>query len=228
MRKLLVFLIFAFGWLLSETAFSFEYIDFSNSTPEQKEEELKKIGEQLPVLFREKSIEKKQADIAFADYKANLRNLLLYSSRLANYYNYEELLEFLKINTRLGTLKEQDWTEAERINYANNKYKQTKKNVEAEIATYEDFIDISLDACLARNNDFFFKTKVVNEEEYQLKMEEFFQSKVYKDYISSKDSLQKMKPKLVAKIDEVIAVWEKADTTNPEAPIIAQEIVNKL
>ncbi|RKX65562.1 MAG: hypothetical protein DRP41_02990, partial [Thermodesulfobacteriota bacterium] len=68
---------------------------------------------------------------------------------------------------------------------------------------------------------------VVNEEEYQLKMEEFFQSKVYKDYISSKDSLQKMKPELVAKIDEVIAVWE-ADTTNPEAPIIAQEIVNKL
>jgi len=44
--------------LLSETAFSFEYIDFSNSTPEQKEEELKKIGERLPVLFREKSIEK--------------------------------------------------------------------------------------------------------------------------------------------------------------------------
>jgi len=234
MKRVVIFFIIICGFVFSNGALSqgpeikFESCtDYINATPQQLEEEKMKIGDQLSKFFKERSIESKQIAITFSDYQANLRNLLLYSTKLAGYYNYEELLKFGKDKAWLKTLSQDYWTDEERQAYVDNKYKEMKKNIEMEIATYEDFINTSLDACLAMNNDFFFRNKVVKEKECRLKMEEFFKGKVYQDYISNKDILQRMRPKLIEKIEDIVAIWGKTDT-DPEALIISKEIVDKL
>jgi len=200
---------------------------YANKSKSDLEAETTAMGKELKNTFNEKSVNKYQQKIDFADYFANFKKLVLYGGKLGNYGNYEKDLSFAKDNeTFKGLPDAKAGVAVDRKEFIEEKFGKMKVNVEDEIATYVDLIQISLDACeIMASNDL---SGFMDDEDNRDKISDFLtKGKSFQDFEDRQKSLQTGWPNLAARIIYQIDKW-KAPPKDMDAPLIDRAITGAL
>lgn len=205
---------------------------YSNASVEQLNKETEELGAKIEKSFDDKNIEQKQAEIDFAEYYSNFKNLIYFGSRLTAYGTYEEDLKFGKEKEMFKSIPEKSMSAGkketlERKELVQTKYDKMKENIQAEINTYDDMAKISLDVCRAKAEEAFFIENVVNSTDFKDRIQKYFRSTDFKTYSAKSDVLKAMKPVLAEAIEKQIQIW-KAPPQPPDTPIINPAVVNRL
>jgi hypothetical protein len=192
----------------SETSYEF----YSNADQETLNLETKEMGGQLRQMFNQQDVASKQRNIDFAEYFSNLRKLVFYSNKLSTYSDYERNLTFARDKEIFKGLPEEpeqknySTVSFDRKEFTDTKYDRMKKNVQEEIATYQDLIMLSLDGCQSIiANDL---TGIMLFPGYQTRVERFMNNKDYKLYGERKNMLNQTWPELVTQIDTQFSYWQ--------------------
>jgi len=211
----------------SETTYEF----YSNADQQTLDIETREMGNQLRTMFNQQDVAGRQRDIDFAEYFANLRKLVFYSNKLATYSDYERDLVFARDNEIFkGLPQEPDQddgadTPMNRKEFTETKYERMKKNVQEEIATYQDLIQLSLDSCQSIiANDL---TGIMIYPGYQVRVKRFMEGKDFRLYTDRKDIMTQAWPEFVAQIDTQFSYWQEKPA-GPDDPIIDPTITGAL
>lgn len=207
------------------------YEQYTNMPKETLDTETTEMGKNLRKVFNEKSVEAYQMKIDFADYYANLKKLVLYGGKLANYNDYEENLTFAKdkeIFKGLSVAEGETKTgkDYERKAYVNEKFDQMKDNIQDEIDTYKDLILISLDACeiMSQNDLSGFTQSDKNQETINRYMNE---SEIYSTFCERFDRLNNGWPEIAGRISKQVKLWQAAAPSGSD-PIIDRKITEAI
>ena len=207
----------------------YEY--YTGASTQTLKTETRQMGKQLSAAFSQQGISARQQKIDFADYYANLKKLVLYAGKLANYSEYGKDLRFARDNEVFkGLPKETGVTskknqQLDRKDFVNRKYGEMKKNVEEEIDTYVDLIRLSLDACetLTQNDLSGFTENQRNLD----RIMKFKRSKGYRQYQEKNQRLAVKWPQLSARISNQLSLWGPKPTS-PDDPLISPKIAGAL
>ncbi len=193
--------------------------------------ETKGMGKELSATFNQKGISSRQQKIDFADYYANLKKLVLYSSKLATYSEYGKDLRFARDNEVFKGLPMETNThgkngpQLDRKDFVNKKYGEMKKNVEEEIETYVDLIKLSLDACeTLTQNDL---SGFAEDKKHQSRVVSFKRGKEFRDYLKKRDRLAERWPLLAARISNQLSLWDPRPAS-PDDPLINTKIAGAI
>lgn len=193
--------------------------------------ETKGMGKELSATFNQKGISSRQQKIDFADYYANLKKLVLYSSKLATYSEYGKDLRFARDNEVFKGLPMETKThgkngpQLDRKDFVNKKYGEMKKNVEEEIETYVDLIKLSLDACeTLTQNDL---SGFAEDKKHQRRVVSFKRGKEFRDYLKKSGRLAERWPLLAARISNQLSLWDPRPAS-PDDPLINTKIAGAI
>ena len=129
----------------------YEY--YTAATEETLRSETKDMGGRLAKVFNEDSVARRQQQIDFSEYVSNLRKAVLFAGKLATYSEYEKDLQFARDKEIFKGLPDNQTPRPagdpalDKKQYAEKKYQSMSRNVQEEIETYRDLIQIALDAC---------------------------------------------------------------------------------
>jgi hypothetical protein len=204
---------------------------YASASRESLETETREMGRQLSTTFNQGTIADHQQRIDFAEYLSGLKKSILYGTRLATYAEYERDLQFARDNEVFKGLPEQiEGEEAGEIlksrkAYVGSKYERMKKNVEEEIETYLDMMQLSLDACetLAQNDLSGFSDR----DENRQRVARFGESKEFRRYLEKSEDLARRWPELSGRIAAQLALWQPR-APSPGDPLIDRRITGAL
>ena len=189
---------------------------YADRSSEALKSETAEMSESLRETFNEADIAEKQRQIDFADYYANFKKLVRYGAKLANYSDYEENLLFARDKELFRGLPEEKEAKAgdaatDRQAFIKEKYQKMKSNIEEEIDTYVDLINISLDACeIMSDNDLSgFMDSLDNQETIRRYLA---QSEAYAKFTDRYKRLSADWPSLARRISAQVNRWQ------PQAP----------
>ena len=193
--------------------------------------ETKGMGKELSATFNQKGISSRQQKIDFADYYANLKKLVLYSSKLATYSEYGKDLRFARDNEVFKGLPMETKThgkngpQLDRKDFVNKKYGEMKKNVEEEIETYVDLIKLSLDACeTLTQNDL---SGFAENKKHRDRIVNFKRGKEFRHYLEKRGRLAGRWPSLAARISNQLSLWDPRPPS-PDDPLINTKIAGAI
>ena len=214
------FLLFA-GGATAQSLFK-TYTEMSKEDLSAQTEEM---SGQIVRHFDQRSMEATQQKIYFYEYFSNLKRLVLYGIKLANYSEYEEKLIFAKENELFKGLPEKapasdedSDTASSRTRFVSEKYVRMKTNIRDEIDSYTDLIQSSLDACehLARYDLDMAGMSPRNKERIRY----YFQTDTtYQQFLAAQPELARSWPGLAAKIQSQLRLWQEKPKS-PEDPVI--------
>jgi hypothetical protein len=208
-----------------------QYEFYSNADQETLNNETREMGVQLREMFNQQDVASKQRNIDFAEYFSNMRKLVFYSNKLSTYSDYEQNLTFARDKEIFKGLPEEveqrnnATVSFDRKEFTDTKYDRMKRNVQEEVATYQDLILLSLDSCQSIiANDL---TGIMVYEGYQTRVKRFMKSKEYALYDERKDMMIQTWPELVTQIDTQFSYWQ-AKQPALDDPIIDPSITGAL
>lgn len=205
---------------------------YASASEEELNKETEELGAKIEKSFDAKDIDQKQAEIDFAEYSSNFKNLIYFGSRLTAYATYEEDLKFGKEKEIFKSIPEKPMAAGknetlERKEFVRDKYEKMKENIQAELNTYGDMAEISLDVCRAKAEEAFFIENVVDSPDFRDRIQKYFRSKNFKTYSAKSNVLKTMKPVLADAIEKQVQIW-KAPPRPPDSPIINPAVVDRL
>jgi hypothetical protein len=198
--------------------------DYTEKSQQELTEDTEKLSQQIIRKFNQQSMEATQQKIYFYEYFSNLKKLVLYGAKLANYAQYKEDLKFARENELFkGLPKEKsDEKKGNRLRFLNEKYKMMQANIKDEIDTYQDLIKSSLDSC--EHLALYDLSKSSLDGKNQERIQYYFEiSKTYKHYLQKRDKLANTWPVLEIKIRKQIDMWQEKAAA-PEDSIIDLKI----
>ncbi len=219
------------GSLAAPVAAASLFESYASASRERLEAETREMGRQLSTTFNQGTLADYQQRIDFAEYLSGLKKSILYGIKLATYAEYERDLQFARDNEVFKGLPEQVDGEGateilkSRKEYVGSKYVRMKKNVEEEIETYIDMMQISLDACetLSQNDLSGFSER----EENRQRVVRFCESKEYLRYLEKSKDLARRWPELGGCIAAQLALWQPTAPA-PGDPLIERSITGAL
>ena len=207
------------------------YEFYADASADTLKKETSEMGKELKKTFSQDNIARNQQKIDFAAYFANLKKAVLYASKLSTYSQYHEDLEFARDNELFKGLPEeparQDTARGikERKEFVEEKYERTKLNVEEEINTYVDLLNLSLDTCEAMaNNDL---SGFLDQPENRRRIEQWLDGEQFAAYRKNAAELGRAWPEIEKRISGQCALWQ-GKPASPTAPIINAGLVNGL
>jgi len=207
------------------------YEFYADATADQLNQETTAMGRELKKTFSQQSIARNQQKIDFAAYFANLKKAVLYARKLATYSQYQEDLSFARDNELFKGLPDDSRIhDAERQaqarrEFVEEKYERTRRNVEEEIDSYVDLLNISLDTCEAMsNNDL---SDFMQQEEFRRRVKKWFASDDFSAYRQTATELERSWPDLEKRITAQCRLWQ-GRPAKPSAPIISAGLVDQL
>lgn len=221
------------GFMMTANGFSQSlYEELSKKSKAELTRETTQMSEKIQKTFDQSSMEKSQQKIHFYEYFSNLKKLVLYGSKLANYSAYEEDLTFAKENELFKGLPEEKPEDKpeKRTRYVKEKYSMMKTNIKDEIDTYTDLIQYSLDAC--EHLSLYSLTQESANDKNMKRIRYYMEnSRDYQEYLAKKEKLAKAWPGLEAGIQRQFDLWQERGLA-PEDPVvdprITKEIVNNV
>ena len=208
------------------------YEKYSNASSDELNTETQEMSKMITASFDEREIKNRQDNIDFSEYFSNLQSLIYFGTKLANYGTFEEDLRFGRdrelfkgIPDQPNSISRED--NIDRKDYVNDKYKGMKKNIHAEVNTYDDMAKINLDVCQSKYEDIIFRESIVAAPIYKKRMERYFRSKEYRSYEDITPILMTYRPNLASEIEKQVALWQ-APRPSPGSPVIDPAVVNIL
>jgi hypothetical protein len=207
----------------------YEY--YASVSPETLQTETAEMGKKLTKAFDQSAISSRQQRIDFAEYYSHLKKLTIYAGRLAGYSEYGRDLQFARDNEIFKGLPEKTpgsdnkGVQLDRKDFVNKKYTEMKKNVEEEIAAYEDLLTLSLEACetLIQNDlNGFADNKV-----YQDRIAEFKKGRDFREYQARATRFAATWPELADRLSRQLSRWDP-HPPSPDDPIIDTKIAGAL
>jgi len=203
----LLTLVFCFTWVAQALGTPL-YLEYMDKSEQDLKAETRQLSREIRSTFDMGSMETAQQKIDAYDYLSHFKKVVLYASKLATYARYKEDLEFARDNELFKGLPEDAATKkAVKTRFLDEKYRRMDTDVKNEIDTYRDLILISLDACeLLTANDF---TGFSDAMVFRAKMQSFLNAgHSYKTYAEKQDRFASAWPKLAARIQQQIRLWE--------------------
>jgi hypothetical protein len=208
----------------------YEY--YTSASHGELKTETREMGKQLSGVFNQKEISARQRQIDFGEYYANLRKLVFFSAKLTTYSEYETDLQFAKDNEVFKGLPEEPHDSSnedryqDRKDFVEKKYVRMKINIQEEIDTYLDLIQISLDACETLSaNDL---SGFIDDPECRNKMQHFIEGKEFKSYYRDNHSrLTQRWPELADRISLQLALWQPRPLS-PDDPLLDPKITGAI
>lgn len=207
------------------------YEEYTNATQANLESETRKMGRELGNIFSQDSIASRQRQIDFAEYYANLKKLVLYATKLSTYSEYEKDLRFAADKEIFKGLPEEvkapekNTAPVNRKEFVRGKYDLMKRNVEDEIDTYVDLIQLSLDACEALSeNDL---SDFLGDQKNHSRVEQFIKSEEFRDFQVKRGRFVLRWKMLDDRISKQLALWEPRPP-NMDDPIIDPKITGAI
>ncbi len=228
MKKQLSYKLIAIACLVLFTAVNGSaqslFKDYTTTSRQDMVAQTQEMSEKIVKKFNRASIEKNQQKIHFYEYFSNLKKLVLYSSKLATYAQYEDDLKFAKENELFKGLPEKvaEEKKEKRTRFVSEKYKMMKTNIKDEIDTYVDLIRISLDTCehLAAYD---LTPRTMGERNMERIRYYFETSEQFKTYLLKQERLAQTWPDIEAGVQRQLKLWQERGLA-PEDPIIDQRI----
>lgn len=222
-----VLTLFVIQWAAAGSLYEY-YTSVSTKTLKSETGEM---GRQLSSAFGQSGISSRQQRIDFAEYYTNLKKLVLYASKLSTYSEYKKDLLFARDNEVFKGLPDESSSPKEngpqfdRKDFVKKKYGEMKKNVEEEIETYVDLIQLSLDACetLTRND----LSGFVEDKKYQGQIADFKQGMEFRGYLAKRSRLAGTWSPLAARISNQLALWGPRPAS-PDDPLIDRKITGAI
>lgn len=194
--------------------------DYTTTSRQDLMADTEQMSELIVEKFDRASIESNQQKIHFYEYFSNLKKLVLYSSKLATYAQYEDDLRFARENELFKGLpdKAAEEKKEQRTRFVSEKYKMMKTNIKDEIDTYIDLIQISLDACehLAAYD---LTPDAMGQRNLERIRYYFETSDQFKAYLEKRDRLADTWPEIEAGISRQLRLWQEKGLA-PDDPII--------
>ena len=201
------------------------YEFYASKSGDDLKEETSDMGERLKDMFDPRGIANKQKLIDYKNYLSNYKKVIYFSNKLAAYSDYEKDLEFARDNEIFKGLPdgepEDGAKSGNRKEYVGKKFTSMKRNVEDEINTYLDMINLSLDACEAGVK--YDLSGFAREDDFMAKMQAVIRNDETKRFISVKERFGRKWPDLRNRIDRQIAAWAPV-SESPETPIIDAKV----
>lgn len=203
---------------------------YASATSESLADETQQMGHQLTQAFNQQTIADYQQQIDFAEYVSGLKKAVFYADKLATYTEYEADLQFARDKEVFKGLPDEGATVdasamEERREFVAGKYQRMTRNVEEEIETYIDMMQISLDACesLAVNdlNGMFERT------DNQKKIRTFLRGSSFASYQNKQPDFSQRWRELSLRIDAQLALWQPK-AASPSDPLIAPHFIEAL
>jgi len=207
----------------------YEY--YADASVDQLNQETTQMGKELKKTFSQQSIARNQQKIDFAAYFANLKKAVLYARKLSTYSQYQEDLNFARDNELFKGLpddpriRDAERQARARQEFVEEKYQRTKRNVEEEIDSYVDLLNISLDTCEAMsNNDL---SDFMQQEEFRRQVNKWFAGDDFSAYRQAAAELGRSWPDLEKRIEAQCGLWH-GRPAKPSAPIVSAGLVDQL
>ena len=207
----------------------YEY--YADAKVDQLQQETTEMGQKLKKTFSQENIARNQQKIDFAAYFANLKKAVLYAGKLATYSQYQEDLAFARDNDLFKGLPEEPAADQsprahnERREFVEEKYERTKHNVEEEIETYVDLLNLALDNCESMSaNDL---SGFLDREENRRKINKWLNGEEYQAYRRRAAELGRSWPGIEKRITGQCALWQ-GRPAKPMAPIINAGLIDNL
>jgi len=221
--------IFCFLLLLTTNSFGQTlYENLSQTSKEDLAADTEKMSGQIIKKFNQESMEANQQKIYFYEYFSNLKKLVLYGAKLANYAEFEQDLKFAKENELFKGLpeKETKGDNKKRTKYVNEKYKMMQTNIKDEIDTYKDLIQTSLDTC--EQLSMYELTGSSLSERNKDRIRFYLEGDdTCKSYFEKREQFATAWPSLEAGIKKQMEIWQEKGL-NPEDPIIDRSITKAI
>ena len=211
----------ATGAIAGESTYEF----YVNAGSGQLDGEVREMGRTLRSVFDERAVTGRQRQIDFAEYYSHLTKALLYGTKLATYGEYGKDLQFARDNEVFRALPEDRpdpaAAEADRKAFIREKYDRMRTNVEEEIGTYMDLLQISLDACenLSESD----LSGFLADDQNRMTVHKLQRSEEYTTFTARSSKLGARWPELARRIVRQFALWEKS-VAAPGAPLIDRRI----
>ena len=203
---------------------------YASATSETLSEETQQMGRQLSQSFNQQTIADYQQQIDFAEYLSGLKKAVFYAEKLATYTEYEADLQFARDKEVFKGLPDEGAVTdvsamEERREFVAGKYQRMTKNVEEEIETYIDMMQISLDACesLAVTD----LNGMFERGENQKKIRTFLRSQAFTNYQNKQADFSQRWQELSLRIDAQLALWQPK-AASPTDPLIAPHFIEAL
>ena len=207
----------------------YEY--YADAPVEKLQQETTAMGQKLKKTFSQESIARNQQKIDFANYFANLKKAVRYAGKLATYSQYREDLAFARDNDLFKGLPEESPGEnspqarQERHMFVEEKYERTKHNVEEEIETYVDLLNLALDNCESMSaNDL---SGFLDNRENRRQLEKWLNGEEFQAYRKRAAELGRSWPEIEKRISGQCSIWQKR-APRPDAPIVSAGLVDNL
>lgn len=203
---------------------------YAAATSESLADETKQMGQQLTRSFNQQTIAGYQQQIDFAEYVSGLKKAIFYADKLATYTEYEADLQFARDKEVFKGLPDEgasvdDNSMEERREFVAGKYQRMTRNVEEEIETYIDMMQISLDACESLAvNDF---NGMFERRANQQKIRIFLRGSSFASYQNKQTDFSLRWNELSLRIDAQLALWQPK-AASPTDPLIAPHLIEAL
>jgi hypothetical protein len=207
------------------------YEKYTQASRSDLEAETRQMGNQLKNEFNANSINLKRQQIDFSKYFSNMKKLVTYGTKLATYSEYRKDLEFARDNEMFKGLPEEKPDSRETVGYENDKelvekkFERMTKNVQEEINTYTDLINLSLDVC--ENLTEYDLSDMLSNREYADKIRTYTRSEEYRAYMGKRERLAQGWPKLESEISAQFMLWEPKPAS-PDDPVIDPRVTGAL
>lgn len=213
----------------TEAGSLYEY--YTSTSADKLREESREMGKELAPMFSQESISIRQKKIDFAEYFANLKKLVVYATKLSTYSEYEKDLLFARDHEVFMGLPDEPAAaeEAEakvsRHQFVEKKYGQMKINVQEEIGTYVDLIQMSLDVCETMTE--IDLSGFSEEAAYRNQVIDFTHGDVYGRFQNKQAQFSHRWPDLASRIENQLDRWPAAPP-KPNEPIIDTKVAGAI
>jgi len=208
----------------------YEY--YTTASQEELDSETREMGRQIKNAFDQNDIALRQRQIDFSEYYSNLKKMVLFATKLAIYSEYETDLQFARVNEVFKGLPEEEPAalqgnkpKMDRKEFVTKKYGLMKKNVNEEIDTYLDLIQLSLDACeTLSGNDL---SGFLDAPQYRTRVQDFSETREFQAFAENQSRLTDRWPDLSGRISNQLTLWQ-AQPLSPDDPLINPDITGAI
>ncbi len=209
-----------------------QYEYYTTASQEELDSETRDMGRQIKSAFDQNDIALRQRQIDFSEYYSNLKKMVLFATKLAIYSDYETDLQFARDNEVFKGLPDEepialqgDKAKMDRKDFVSKKYGRMKKDVNEEIETYLDLIQLSLDACeTLSGNDL---SGFLDEPQSSTRVRDFSETKEFQAYAENQSRLTDRWPDLAGRISSQLALWQ-AQSLSPDYPLINPDVTGAI
>ncbi len=208
----------------------YEY--YTTASQAELDSETRDMGHQIKRAFDQKDIALHQRQIDFGEYYSNLKKMVFFTTKLAIYSDYETDLQFARDNEVFKGLPDKEPAalqgnrpKMDRKDFVTKKYGRMKKNVNEEIETYLDLIQLSLDACeTLSGNDL---SGFLDDPQFRTRVRDFSETKEFQAYAENQSRLTDRWPDLAGRISSQLTLWQ-AQPQSPEDPLINLDVTGAI